>query len=223
MPFDNFISVNQGRIFPMFSFKKISAAALAAIAFFTVSAAEAKPADCAPRDVRVACYFKDTPSQGQVAQSSQSATSPEVFGFREPNATPEQVLLATSFSQAAFRQCMGEVRRDENRRGWNEAGQQVGAALADRLIRGNRYGYYNNYRSNYNNGANQSLRSCEEVRDRTYADMLHTTPAAYCDRVMTTTRRRDGTPINGGVVNERCQSRSSEPFDANMRYTGNGN
>lgn len=208
----------------MFSFKKISAATLATLAFFTASAAEAKPADCAPRDVRVACYLKDTPTnQGQAAQSSQSATSPEALGFREPNATPEQVLLATSFSQAAFRQCMSEVRKDESARAWNETGQQVGAALADRLIRGNRYGYYGGNYRNYNNGANQSLRSCEEVRDRTYADMLHTTPAAYCDRVMTTTRRRDGTPINGGVVNERCQSRSSEPFDANMRYTGNDN
>ena len=208
--------------------KSITAIALATLAAFTASAAEAKPADCRARDVRIECYLETShqaagsPSQSQTTGGQQAVTTrtPEAGGFREPNASPEQVLQATAFSQAAFRQCMGEVRRDESRRAWNETGQQVGVILADRLIGGNRGGYYGgNYRNNY--GGNQSLQSCEEVRDTVYNDMLRATPAAYCDRVMVTTRRRDGTLVNGGNVDERCQSRSAEPFDAGMRYRGN--
>jgi hypothetical protein len=214
------------RILPM---KSITAIVLAAFAVFTASAAEAKPADCRARDVRIECYL-ETPHQSAVSpnqaqtgdQQTVTTRTPEAGGFREPNASPEQVLQATSFSQAAFRQCMAEVRRDESRRAWNETGQQVGIILADRLTRGNSYGggYYGG-NNRYSNGGNQSLQSCEEVRDTVYNDMLRATPAAYCDRVMVTTRRRDGTLVNGGNVDERCQSRSAEPFDAGMRYRGN--
>ena len=210
--------------------KSITAIALAAIAAFTASAAEAKPADCRARDVRIECYL-DTPHQSAVspnqAQTGDQQTvttttrTPEAGGFREPNASPEQVARANEYSQAAFRQCMAEVRRDESRRGWNEAGQQVGVIVADRLIGGNRGGYYGGSNYRYNNGGNQSLQSCEEVRNTVYSDMLRATPASYCDRVMTSTRRRDGTLVNGGNVDERCLSRSAEPFDAGMRYRGN--
>ncbi|MCW1888081.1 MAG: hypothetical protein KIH67_000835 [Candidatus Moranbacteria bacterium] len=210
--------------------KSLTALALTALAAFAASAAEAKPTDCRARDVRIECYL-ETPHQSAVSpnqaqtgdqQTVTTTRTPEAGGFREPNASPEQVLQATSFSQAAFRQCMQEVRRDESRRAWNEAGQQVGIMVVDRLTRSNSYGggyYGGNYR--YNNGGNQSLQSCEQVRDTVYADMLRATPAAYCDRVMTSTRRRDGTLVNGGNVDERCQSRSAEPFDAGMRYPGN--
>ncbi len=209
--------------------KSITAIALATLAAFTASAAEAKPADCRARDVRIECYLDAphqsavSPNQNQDASDPQTVTTrtPEAGGFREPNASPEQVARANEYSQAAFRQCMAEVRRDESRRGWNEAGQQVGVIVADRLIGGNSGGYYGGSNYRYNNGGNQSLQSCEEVRNTVYSDMLRATPASYCDRVMTSTRRRDGTLVNGGNVDERCLSRSAEPFDAGMRYRGN--
>lgn len=196
----------------MFGFKKISLVVLAACGLFTASAVQAKPADCKARDVRVECWLKDEPaaSTNQRAVNNQEAAAPATSGFREPtSATPEQVLLATSFSQAAFRQCMEEVRRDENRRAWNETGQQVGIILADRLTRGNSYGGYygGNYR--YNNGGNQSLQSCEQVRDRTYADMLHATPASYCDESMEGEYRRGGQPVTEERMRRRCQARTT--------------
>lgn len=192
-------------------FKSIVFAAIAATTFFVgVSPAEAaKPSDCRARDNRIECYLDlDDHRESAQVSTQQTSTQQSGSGFREPNASPEQVALAINMSFAAFQQCQIAIRKDESARGWNRAGQQIGIAIANRLTRTYSYGG-----SNYDypdQGRRESLQSCEQVRERVYSDMLRSTPSSYCDESMTTVRRRGGKSANEELMVQRCQARRSD-------------
>ena len=157
-------------------------------------------------------------SQAQRRDAPATGASATATGFREPAYTPEQVERAEAASQAAFRRCQDDNLRGQTREVFVEAGTQIGTIIVDRVVNGRRTfggGYFP--RSNYGRGGNSNSRSCEDAANRAYYRTLTATPA-YCDRVMVSRRRRDGTLIDGGEVEERCRSRREESFDAQMRY-----
>lgn len=140
----------------------------------------------------------DNPNGGSVAGSASPDMPPA------PGHSAAQVQDARRQANKAYQQCLIQ-------------GTVVGIAgnLANGLtnkIVGNRYGSY------YNNNSYGLTYQCEGLRQQIYADLMAVQPEAWCERIMTSERRRDGRMVGAEKVSERCGSNRAEDWDTALRY-----
>lgn len=138
------------------------------------------------------------PNGGSAASSVNSDMPPA------PGHSAAQVQDARRQAQKAYRQCLIQGT------GINVAGNLVNRGV-DKLL-GNRFGSY------YNNSSYGLTYQCEGLRQQIYADLMTVRPEAWCERVMTSERRRDGSMVEAEKVSERCGSNRAEDWDTALRY-----